>query len=90
MSDNKRDTAMDAVLAAHFKGVPSKSPWKSNSIEVGQVRLMVHQDILNIPAQLAVVAEVNPLSKTCNVILLNSDVNIATDHDMVHMPNKDK
>lgn len=90
MSDNKRDTAMDAVLAAHFKGVPSISPWKSNSIEVGQVRLMVHQDILNIPAQLAVVAEVNPLSKTCNVILLNSDVNIATDHDMVHMPNKDK
>jgi len=91
MSKNNRDAEMEAILAAHFKENVSIAPYKSESIEVGQVRLLVHQDILNIPAQLAVVAEVNhPLSKTCNVILLNSDVNIATDHDLVHLPNKDK
>jgi len=91
MSNTNRDDAMESILAEHFKENLSIAPYKSKSIEVGQVRLIVHQDILNIPAQLAVVAEVNhPLSKTCNVILLNSDVNIATDHDLVHLPNKDK
>jgi hypothetical protein len=90
MSKPERDAAMDAILAENFKNNLSISPYKSKSLEVGQVRLVVHQDILNIPAKLAVVAEVNPLSKTCNVILLDSDVNIATDHDLVHLPNKSK
>jgi len=53
---------------------------QNDKVLIGQIRTL---DILNDENQLIVVAKVNTISQTCEVILLNENIDIATSRDFI-------
>ena len=60
---------------------------QNERVLIGQIRIL---DISNDENQLVVVAKVNTISQTCEVILLNENIDIATYRDFIDNNNNQK